>query len=74
MRELRRSGALPVFALLAGCGEWPVGDENPVSDGPAWCGPATAALGHMCWPDGVADRSGSDHEADMLAFLRERAR
>ncbi len=37
--------------------------------GPALCGPAVATLSHVRWPDGVADGSGLDHEADMLAFL-----
>jgi len=39
--------------------------------GPAVCTPALAYVNHLRWPDGVADGSGMDHEADMLAFLRE---
>lgn len=34
------------------------------------CLPAVAALNHLRWPDGVADRSDIDHEPRMLDFLR----
>jgi pimeloyl-ACP methyl ester carboxylesterase len=34
------------------------------------CSPLEAALNHIRWPDGVADRSGIDHERKMLKFLR----
>jgi len=27
-------------------------------------------LNHVRWPDGVADRSGLDHEPELLDFLR----
>ena len=47
------------------------GDAVDECTGPALCGPAVATLGHLRWPDGVADGSGNDHEADMLQFLRE---
>ena len=36
-----------------------------------FCLKAGALLQHVQWPDGVADRSGVDHEPDMLAFLRD---
>lgn len=39
----------------------------------ATCTRATATLQHVQWPDGVADRSGVDHEPAMLAFLRDHA-
>ncbi|MBM4378511.1 MAG: hypothetical protein FJ086_04310 [Deltaproteobacteria bacterium] len=35
-----------------------------------FCIKAGAMLQHVQWPDGVADRSGVDHEPDMLGFLR----
>nr|MBC8424667.1 prolyl oligopeptidase family serine peptidase [bacterium] len=46
------------------------GQQVDECTGPALCGPVIASLGHLRWPDGVADGSGIDHEADMLAFLR----
>lgn len=36
----------------------------------AWCTGSAALLNHVRWPDGVADRSGVDHEPAMLDFLR----
>ncbi len=47
------------------------GVEVDSCTGPALCGPAIATLSHVRWPDGVADGSGVDHEADMLRFLAE---
>jgi pimeloyl-ACP methyl ester carboxylesterase len=35
------------------------------------CTPAVATLNHLRWPDGVADRSGRDHEPAMLDILRD---
>jgi len=49
------------------------GQPAEACTGPALCGPAIATLGHVRWPDGIADGSGIDHEADMLAFLRQQA-
>jgi poly(3-hydroxybutyrate) depolymerase len=34
------------------------------------CNLATGALNHLHWPDGIADRSGVDHEIDMLNFMQ----
>jgi len=42
--------------------------------GAALCGPATATLNHLSWPDGVADGSGINHEADLFDFLSVRLR
>ena len=47
------------------------GDTVAECTAPSWCGPATATLNHLRWPDGVADGSGQDHEGEMLAFLRD---
>jgi hypothetical protein len=49
------------------------GQEVAQCTGAAFCGPAVATVGHVRWPDGVADGSGVDHEADMLNFLRDQA-
>ncbi len=46
-----------------------VGQTVDSCAGPVLCGPVLATLGHVRWPDGVADGSGEDHEADMLGFL-----
>jgi poly(3-hydroxybutyrate) depolymerase len=37
----------------------------------AVCTMSIATLNHMRWPDGVADKSGKDHEPKMLDFLRQ---
>jgi poly(3-hydroxybutyrate) depolymerase len=34
------------------------------------CTPSIGILNHVRWPDGVADRSGIDHEPAMLDFMR----
>ena len=39
--------------------------------GPNLCTTELAMVNHMRWPDGVADKSGTDHEPAMLEFLRE---
>jgi hypothetical protein len=36
-----------------------------------FCTGGMALLNHLRWPDGVADRSGIDHEPAMLEFLRD---
>jgi poly(3-hydroxybutyrate) depolymerase len=33
------------------------------------CTPTAATLNHVRWPDGIADRSGNDHEPALLDFL-----
>jgi len=35
------------------------------------CSTAGASLNHARWPDGMADGSGRDHEAELLGFLRD---
>jgi dienelactone hydrolase len=35
------------------------------------CSPQIGLLNHLRWPNGVADRSGVDHEPEMLGFLRD---
>jgi poly(3-hydroxybutyrate) depolymerase len=37
----------------------------------AVCSSTIATLQHLYWPDGIADRSGIDHEPEMLSFLRD---
>ncbi|MCA9671353.1 MAG: hypothetical protein KC503_37405 [Myxococcales bacterium] len=36
-----------------------------------FCIEALALLNHVRWPDGVADKSGTDHEPRMLGFMRD---
>ncbi len=57
-----------VWRIVGGNG-MPVSGCTPA----AQCTPAVAALNHVRWPDGVADRSGIDHEPAMLEFLRDHA-
>jgi len=45
--------------------------DGTIGDCDASCAMMTALLQHIYWPDGVADRSGVDHEPEMLSFLRE---
>jgi poly(3-hydroxybutyrate) depolymerase len=52
------------------------GDGKTVSQCTAarQCRLGRSLLNHVRWPDGVADRSGIDHEPAMLDFLRRHAR
>jgi hypothetical protein len=45
--------------------------DGTIGDCDATCSMMTAFLQHIFWPDGIADRSGIDHEPEMLAFLRD---
>lgn len=47
------------------------GMDTTTCTGALACGEAVATLNHVRWPDGVADRSGIDHEPLMLDFLRD---
>ena len=38
----------------------------------AFCLYTLALVNHSRWPDGVDDKSGTDYELEMLAFLRDK--
>jgi poly(3-hydroxybutyrate) depolymerase len=43
--------------------------EPPGFDVESWIARAIATLEHIAWPDGVADKSGTDYEPEMLRYL-----